>query len=215
MKNLVLAKSLRLEIWNVLESRDGGSSEDDVMDVDKEEVECEGPKMECVLEIPTRGRIVTLTSYSPPFGSLDYILYTTERKHYAIIGFNPKSKEVETKASGSLSESVGREKKGEPLCIVDPQAKMVIFHFYDGFLKIMPLCPRAGIIRDADAFNVRLAEDSALSMTFLGGSSSNGDGRNFENKELPVIAMLYLDPDENFRLTTYAINLGTNRSQYY
>ena len=196
---------MRLEVW-----------ETSVADKDIED----GPKMEKKLDIPIRGRIVTLCAYRPrvldprsinPNG-VDYLLYTTERKRYAIIAYNPVTKEIETKAYGSFRDSVGREKSGAPICIVDPSARIAIVQFYDGFLKIIPFCPRSGVIRDLDAFNVRLVENSALSMCFLNKDESTTGQRKADDsseQNNAVIALLYQDDDNAFRATTYTIDFTT------
>lgn len=208
---LVLAKSLRLEVWD----SNVNAAEKDTED---------GPKMEKKLDIPIRGRVVTLCAYKPQVldprktnpNDLEYLLYTTERKRYAVIAYNPTTKEVETKAFGSFRDSVGREKSGAPICIVDPSARIVIVQFYDGFLKIVPLCPRSGVIRDLDAYNVRLLENSALSMCFLNGSSSptptgqrKADHDESQSTCNPVISLLYQDSDNEFRASTYVVDLST------
>ena len=200
----MLAKSLRLEIWDLVES----DATNSIIENDEYEDDDSGPRIECKLEIPIRGRVVTMCSYTPPNrkGGLDYILYTTERKRYAIIAYNQATKKIETKASGSLRDAVGREKNGAPICIIDPESTIVVFQLYDGFLKIFPICQRTGLILERDEFRVRLPENSASSMCFLNTQKERQGGRKVEDYN-PVIALLYQDMEHMFRATTYCVDL--------
>ena len=171
--------------------------------------------MEVLLDVPVRGRIVTLQSFRPTGSDTDYLLYTTERKRYAILSYNTSRKVVETRSSGDWSDCVGREKEGAPICIIDPMLKCVICHFYDGFLNVIPMA-LGGALMDthSDTFNVRLLENSALSMCFLGGTSTSTSGSadaGANKTQHPVIAYIYQDVKGTYHATTKILDMDSKK----
>ena len=163
------------------------------------------PSLDVLFDIPVRGRIVTLQHFRPTGSDTDYSLYTTERKRYGILSYNTARKVVDTRSSGDWSDCVGREKDGAPICIIDPMLKCVICHFYDGFLNVIPMA-LGGALMDthSDTFNVRLPENSALSMCFLGST-------NTQQHQQPVIAYIYQDVKGTYHATTKIVDLDSKK----
>lgn len=193
--DVAIAKSNRIEIRQLVSrgSPTGGNNMGDSV------------SLPLVLELPIRGRICTLISFSHNSLPTDLLFFTTDKNRYAVISYSPSSpSRTITHASGTLFDGVLKESECGPLVALDPQNRCLSLHLYDGYIHILPI--EAGYTYPYDSyrsssnssslqysvkkkgrtnnkpttilgepFNVRIDERTILNMCFLGPSPSDNN----------------------------------------
>jgi len=146
-----------------------------------------------VHDVPMYGRIATLELFKPPLEPKHLLFIATERHAFCVLSYDASRGELITRASGDLSDRIGRPSECGQLGVVDPECRCVGLHAYDGLFKIIPMDQR-GQLRDA--FNVRLEELQVIDLKFLHGGAR------------PTLAVLYEDAKEGRHVKTYEVNVA-------
>lgn len=167
-RNLVVAKCTRLEIH--LLTPDG---------------------LQPLVDVPIYGRISVLNFFRPQGEAKDLLFLVTERYKMCVLEYDSASGELITRASGDVQDRIGRPTENGQIGIVDPEARMLGLHLYDGLFKVIPVGSRNSLVREA--FNIRLEEPQVLDLKFL------------HCTQRPTIAVLYQDQKEARHVKTYEI----------
>eukprot|EP00741_Cyanophora_paradoxa_P005067 tig00000851_g4909.t1 len=146
-----------------------------------------------VLDTAIYGRISILELFRPPNENQDLLFIVTERYKTCLLAYDPKTKEIVTRASGDVMDRIGRPTDSGHIGLVDPDKRVICLHLYDGLLKVIPIDPKGNL---KEAYNIRLEELHVVDIKFLHGCP----GR-------PTICVLYQDTKEARHLKTYEINL--------
>jgi DNA damage-binding protein 1 len=67
------------------------------------------------------------------------------------LAYDPKTKEIITRANGDIQDKIGRAVDGGQIGIIDPETRMIGLHLYDGLFKVIPMDSK-GL---KEAFNIR------------------------------------------------------------
>ncbi|TPX39150.1 hypothetical protein SeLEV6574_g07407 [Synchytrium endobioticum] len=198
--NLILAKGCHFEINRVAE--DG---------------------LRKLLDVPIYGRIAVMELYRPSGRKTDLLFITTERYRFCVVSWDSDSSEIITEAMGDLIDRTGRQADNGCIASVDPRARLMAVHAYQGVLRVIPMLhpgnargwnstTRAAepsgqsvkgkaAIRDrkmgelGDAFNLRLDELQVYAMTFL----------DTDERDRPLLAVLCQDTKENRHVKTFEV----------
>ncbi|KAM3526186.1 hypothetical protein MY4038_006934 [Beauveria bassiana] len=123
-EDLIVAKANRLEIWRVTQ---------------------EG--MTCLHTKVVHGTICMLQRLRPRDATTDLLFVGTERLQYFNVSWNPKSNEMvlTNETIHDMAEPYMRESQSQNKCLVDPTAKYMVMHLWEGVLNIfrLPNTPRA------------------------------------------------------------------------
>lgn len=150
--------------------------------------------LQLTIDVNFFGKIVSLDKYRPSSSiDQDYLFVLTERKNFCVLKFDQASKNVKTISAGNVKDKVGRDIATGLCGIVDNQHHIVSMLVYEGLLKIFPIDPTTGAIKDC--FNVRIEEIRFLDLKFLCGYRR------------PTFALLYEDARQNKHIKTYSIDL--------
>ncbi|CAK8675984.1 unnamed protein product [Clavelina lepadiformis] len=146
--NLLIAKNTRLEIFMV--SPEG---------------------LKPVKELSIYGRIAVMELFRPQGEEKDLLFILTERNHGCILNYKKKEDgcEIITKASGDLSDPIGRPPETGIIGIIDPTSKLIGLRLYEGVFKFLPYDPSSEELRP---FNIRIEELSVIDAQFLHGYST-------------------------------------------
>lgn len=168
--NLLIAKSTRLEIHTVTS---------------------EG--LRPITEVNVYGRIAVLKLFRPPGEPKDLLFVLTERYNACILECcnNEQGCNIVTKASGMLTDPVGRPPETGILGFIDPTCKIIGLRLYEGVFKILPYDPNSKELRP---FNVRMDELSVIDAQFLHGYNA------------PTVAIIYHNTHGR-HIKTYEINV--------
>jgi len=152
-----------------------------------------GPEgLETVLEAPLNARIVAMQTFRPRNDNRDRLFILTEKFQFCILQYDPRTKELVTKANGSLKLTVGRviQSLAGAQGLVDPQCRVLGMHFYQGVFQMLPMNPETGDVH-SHAYDLRLSGGvpsqtilQVLSMAMLDGCAQ------------PTLAVLYLAPKD-------------------
>ncbi|PMB64693.1 DNA damage-binding protein 1 [Beauveria bassiana] len=119
-----ISKANRLEIWRVTQ---------------------EG--MTCLHTKVVHGTICMLQRLRPRDATTDLLFVGTERLQYFNVSWNPKSNEMvlTNETIHDMAEPYMRESQSQNKCLVDPTAKYMVMHLWEGVLNIfrLPNTPRA------------------------------------------------------------------------
>ena len=226
LKDVVIAKSRRLEI------RQLQVPSDDTADGGKAHPSSPFP---IVWSVPVNGRITSLEKIQIPSCPTSFLFITTDQQQYAVLGYNPHATPypVETHASGSLQGEdlfvLGKQAESGPLVAVDPHARCVVLHLYDGLLTVFPIQTRytptttkktsaggaaskgfsnssfASSVKPTSIlgppFHVRLEERTLLSLTMLHHADPSVS-------PLPHVCVLHQDSRGAQHITTHCIDLA-------
>ncbi|XP_078488392.1 DNA damage-binding protein 1 [Ciona intestinalis] len=143
--NLLISKNTRLELFTVTP---------------------EG--LRPIKEINIYGRIAVLKFFRPEGEDRDLLFILTERYHGCILQYKATDDgcEIITKASGDLSDTVGRPPETGIIGIIDPTSKLIGLRLYEGVFKFLPYDP---ISEELRPFNIRIEELSVIDAKFLHG----------------------------------------------
>uniref|UniRef100_H2YRR9 DNA damage-binding protein 1 n=1 Tax=Ciona savignyi TaxID=51511 RepID=H2YRR9_CIOSA len=123
----------------------------------------------------------------------DLLFILTERYHGCILQYKATETgcEIITKASGDLSDTVGRPPETGIIGIIDPTSKLIGLRLYEGVFKFLPYDPNSEELRP---FNIRIEELSVIDAKFLHGYHGptlviiyqNSQGRHVKTYEIDV-----------------------------
>jgi len=170
-KNLIISKCTKIEIF--LMTQEG---------------------LQPMLDVNIYGRIATLKLFSIPGEKQEYLFISTESYKFCVLSYDSEKKEIVTRASGNAEDTIGRPTDSGQIGIIDPNARIIALHLYEGLLKLIPIEKGPSPIQK-DAFNIRLEELQVLDICFLYLTSK------------PTIAVLYKDTRGAKHLSTYEILL--------
>eukprot|EP00762_Andalucia_godoyi_P006008 ANDGO_00026.mRNA.1 DNA damage-binding protein 1b len=191
-RNLVIAKSNRLEFYDVGENG-----------------------LVAVTELTLNGRVEALQSLKLPVQSLnaqaveaECLFILTDKLRWSIItvdnGAGSSSAKLangiafKTLAYGNSGDSEGHENDDRYLCAVDPYCRMVALQIYQGFVRILAIDKRTGTV--GETFNVRVEEYMVVDMCFL---------YTYEPSKgmcaVPTLAVLYDDGRNGRHIKTYEV----------
>eukprot|EP00736_Rhodelphis_marinus_P012711 Rmarinus@m.8546 len=150
--------------------------------------------LEVIYDVGIYGRISVMKLFRPPGENKDILFLSTERCKICILEWDEGKNEIITRANGDLSDHMGRRPDKLELGGVDPNARLVALHLYEGLLQIIP-CERAPSFRPQDSFKLRIDVKKIIDLQLLHGC------------EQPTIAVLYEDHRDHRHLKTYEISL--------
>ncbi|GAB5359336.1 hypothetical protein AAMO2058_000535400 [Amorphochlora amoebiformis] len=150
-----------------------------------------------LIDIPLYGRIASMLAFRPSRSAKrDQIFICTERHGICVLEYDPVSRKIVTKMSGSARQRSCRPVESEdgPLGLLDPDHGIIGLYLFEGIFQYLKINPRDGKM-SSRPFKMRLEELKVISMCFLKGQSK------------PALAVLYSDSQNLVFLKTYAINL--------
>ncbi|RSM00698.1 hypothetical protein CEP52_008989 [Fusarium oligoseptatum] len=174
--DLVVAKANRLEIWRLSE---------------------EG--MECLQTKLIHGTISMLQRLRPKGSETDLLFIGTDRLQYFNLAWNPETKQLDTieRVIEDLSEPYMRHSQSQNKCLVDPTARFLAMHLWEGVLNVFRLPTRKGSTNKLEVLDqVRLTELFMKASTFIHSRTGH-----------PTIAFLYKSQmeQEEARLAIYRL----------
>ncbi|KAI8723333.1 DNA damage-binding protein 1 [Fusarium sp. LHS14.1] len=174
--DLVVAKANRLEIWRLSE---------------------EG--MECLQTKLIHGTISMLQRLRPKGSETDLLFIGTDRLQYFNLAWNPEMKQLDTieRVIEDLSEPYMRHSQSQNKCLVDPTARFLAMHLWEGVLNVFRLPTRKGSTNKLEILDqVRLTELFMKASTFIHSRTGH-----------PTIAFLYKSQmeQEEARLAIYRL----------
>lgn len=119
----------------------------------------------------------------PKGSETDLLFIGTDRLQYFNLAWNPETKQLDTieRVIEDLSEPYMRHSQSQNKCLVDPTARFLAMHLWEGVLNVFRLPTRKGSINKLEVLDqVRLTELFMKASTFI--HSRTG---------LPTIAFLY------------------------
>ena len=146
-------------------------------------------------ELPLYARVASMQLYRPSLEAQDVVLVLTEKRQWFSLAYDAHTGETVTRGAGNVDDSIARPTDGGPICIVDPQCRLIGMQLYNGRFTALPMEPTHGAVREP--FNMRLEEMEVLDMVFLNGCA------------VPTICLLYQDMHENRHVKTYSIDIKT------
>ncbi|KAJ6780357.1 hypothetical protein PWT90_06552 [Aphanocladium album] len=167
-EDLVVAKANRLEIWRVTQ---------------------EG--MTCLHTKAVHGTICMLQRLRPKDATTDLLFVGTERLKYFYVSWDPEKNEMFhiKPAITDIAEPYMRESQSQNKCLVDPTAKYMVMHLWEGVLNVFRLPSRRGAADKLENMEqIRLTELWMKDSTFIHSRTGH-----------PRIAFLYktqLDQEE-------------------
>lgn len=169
--NLLIAKNTRIEIFTVA---------------------AEG--LRPVKEINIYGRVAVMKFFRPEGEKKDFLFVLTERYHGCILYYNKiegsDSFEIVTKASGDLSDPVGRPPETGVIGIIDPSSKLIGLRLYEGVFKFLPYDPTSDELRP---FNVKIEQLNVIDAQFLHGYSTPTIVLIYQNSQGRHVKTLHVD----------------------
>jgi len=174
-RDLVLAKGTHIEVHRLGETN--GST-----------------GLQLTLDINFYGKIVSIDNYRHSNSSgQDSLFVLTERKNFCVLRYDTVTKSVKTISAGNVKDKVGRDIATGLCGIVDNQHHIISMLVYEGLLKVFPIDPHSGVVKEC--FNVRIEEIRFIDLKFLCGYSR------------PTFALLYEDGRKNKHVKTYCIDM--------
>ncbi|KAH8173421.1 mono-functional DNA-alkylating methyl methanesulfonate n-term domain-containing protein [Sarocladium implicatum] len=176
-EDLVTAKANRLEVWRLTE---------------------EG--LSCLHSKLVFGTISMLQRLRPDDSDVDLLFLSTDRLQYITLKWNPETNQLDTmfQAMADDAEPFMRKSQSQNKCLVDPTARFMVMHLWEGILNVFRMRPRKGKTSPSleKMDQVRLSELWMKSSTFL----HQRTGR-------PRIAFLYKTSleQEEARLAVYRL----------
>ncbi|KAJ3493431.1 hypothetical protein NLG97_g4734 [Lecanicillium saksenae] len=167
-EDLIVAKANRLEIWRVTQ---------------------EG--MTCLHTKVVYGTICMLQRLRPKDATTDLLFVGTERLQYFYVSWDSERNEMSflTDAKADDAEPYMRESQSQNKCLVDPTAKYMVMHLWEGVLNVFRLPSRRGAADKLENMEqIRLTELWMKDSTFIHSRTGH-----------PRIAFLYktqLDQEE-------------------
>jgi len=126
---------------------------------------------------------------APGAPATEDLLVLTSKLQFAVLRWNPATREVVTIAGGDARDNLGRAMDRPLMSVADPHGRCVGMHLYENLFRIIP---RGWT---AEAFNVRLGE-TVRDIAFLHGAAA-----------IPVLAVLYSDGDDAVHLKMLGVKL--------
>ncbi|KAM3511504.1 hypothetical protein MY11210_004862 [Beauveria gryllotalpidicola] len=187
-EDLIVAKANRLEIWRVTQ---------------------EG--MTCLHTKVVHGTISMLQRLRPRDATTDLLFVGTERLQYFNVSWNPQKSEMvlTNETIHDMAEPYMRESQSQNKCLVDPTAKYMVMHLWEGVLNVFRLPSTRGASDKLKQMEqIRLTELWMKDSTFVHSRTGH-----------PRIAFLYktqLDQEEA-RVAVYRLtkdDRGTDVSKF-
>jgi DNA damage-binding protein 1 len=113
-KNLVIAKSNRIEVYSL--------GEDGLI---------------LNLETSINGTITAIDFYRPGNSDLDQIFVLTEKKYFCIFSYDATTKTLITRAKGDLGDRVGKPVENGHRILIDPGRRVIGLLLYEGLMKVI------------------------------------------------------------------------------
>ena len=168
--NLIVARCTRIEIYSL-----------------------EAQGLTLLHDVPLYCRVATMELWRPNGRTTDRLFISTERYQFCILSYDAAKKEIITEAKGDVADRIGRQAEIGQIAVIDPQARLIGLHLYDGLFKV--LSATAGGSLQSESFNIRLEELKVLDMVFLHGPTK------------PTLALLFEDNKEGRHVKTYEVQL--------
>ncbi|ATY62194.1 DNA damage-binding 1 [Cordyceps militaris] len=175
-EDLIVAKANRLEIWRVT----------------REDMTCLHTKV-------VHGTICMLQRLRPKDANTDLLFVGTERLQYFNVSWNSQKNEMELthETIHDTAEPYMRESQSQNKCLVDPTAKYMVMHLWEGVLNVFRLPARRGVSDKLEEMDqIRLTELWMKDSAFIHSRTGH-----------PRIAFLYktqLD-EEEARVAVYRL----------
>ena len=90
-----------------------------------------------VLETPLFGKIKRLNTYKPATSATDLLFVLTERKSFFVVGYDPETQKLVTKAMGNVKDRAGRDVEIGQRDLIDPENRMIGMMLYEGHTKVI------------------------------------------------------------------------------
>ncbi|KAG2392717.1 hypothetical protein C9374_011442 [Naegleria lovaniensis] len=150
-----------------------------------------------VVEFEVPGRVDTMTLFRPT-GEKQDLLFVTIDDTFFTLGYIDGR--IETLASGSIDDPVGRRTESGSITIIDPLCRTVALSLYEGLLKIIPFENNKHQFKEA--FNVRIEELNIIDIMFF-----ESLGSKQKSCRLPTFALLYQDNQGSRHIKSYEIRI--------
>lgn len=137
------------------------------------------------------GRIVVFETFRAAGELQDWLFIVTQRFQFCVLAYDPASRQVVTKAHGSVRDAIGRSSEIVTTGNIDPEGRLIGMNLYEGYFKVIPIDSTKGQLRET--FNIRLDELRVIDIKFLHGYNK------------PTICVLYEDYKAARHVKTYHI----------
>ncbi|KXS13000.1 hypothetical protein M427DRAFT_100883 [Gonapodya prolifera JEL478] len=210
--NLLVAKGSRMEVYECAGAGDG---------------------IRLVHAANVFGRIAVMELFRPQSRSTDLLFLSTERYQYCVLSWDVFTSSFHTEVTGDASERTGRPTDAGQIGCVDPLARCVALHVYQGSVKIFAVANTEVQLRElggrgasvgTSGMGVGAGANSTATSTRtpkLGDLSLPHVLRLDENSILslcflhvtdartrPTLAVLYQDHKDARHLRTYSVNMA-------
>ncbi|GMF12407.1 unnamed protein product [Phytophthora lilii] len=145
------------------------------------------------LDVQLYGRVAIFESFRAAGETQDWLFVVTQRFQFCVLAFDATTRQVLTKAHGSIRDAIGRSSEIVTSGNIDPEGRLIGMNLYEGYFKVIPIDSSRGVLKDT--FNIRLDELRVIDIKFLHGYSK------------PTICVLYEDYKAVRHLKTYHILL--------
>jgi len=146
-----------------------------------------------ILDASIYGKIVSIDKYRVMDSKQDLLFVLTERKNFCILQYDSVSKKLVTRTTVNVKDRVGREIENGICGMADVSNSIIGMLIYEGVLKIFPIDPQSGAVRDP--FNVRMEEIRHSDFKFIHGYPR------------PTFALLYEDNKQKKHIKTYSVDM--------
>ena len=92
-----------------------------------------------LLDVPLYGRIAAMELYRPAGRRTDLLFITTERYRFCVLSWDGDASEIVTEAMGDLMDRTGRQAENGCIASIDPKARLIAVHAYQGVLRVIPM----------------------------------------------------------------------------
>jgi len=145
-----------------------------------------------ITTVPFYGSVVSINAFKPSSSATEDVLFVlTERKHFCVLGWDPTTSNVITRATGNFRDR-GRPMERVDVSFVDPGNRMIGMLLFEGFIKVLPIEDN----KLKEAFNVRLETSKKLL-----------DVQLLHCTARPTLCTLYEDSHGNRFISTHVIDM--------
>eukprot|EP01084_Bolivina_argentea_P287632 493560_1 len=154
-------------------------------------------------ELPFYGRIIQSLLFRPPKCTTDHLFLLTQSFSFCIIGCDPLTNQIITKATGQLKEENASIKtSSQSLISIDQSQTNIIIHIYKGEIILIQLDLYGKLKQHTAAEKIIIHELEILSFTFLYGkkpqlNDTNNDIIITDNDNDIIISDNDNDNDDN------------------
>jgi len=171
--NLIIVKNSRIEIH--LMTHDG---------------------LQPMLDVGVYGRLATVRLFHSEEDARDLLFLSSERFQYCVLAFDTVSREIVTRATGSIEEKHLHVAEGGPIAIIDMESGTIGMYVYEGSFRVISIDKKGAF---KESFNIRMEELTIIDMAFLYGCRR------------PTICLLFQDTNECRHIKTYELSTKEHR----